>query len=198
MSRLSASTVEHNLLCNWNLNGKHVGEAALSRLMRFSVPLGPFDGCVAVIHPLSSEWYIYSPNAEYIPLPPGQQCNVYACFDGRFGPDNHTQWPQPFSEKYPHLSCIPKKTVGHAHSVIWEDPLQPDFIHIRHNGEKIGLGRWSEPWLQSLRISCSWLLDEVALRRIKNKALDSHSEVTLLCVYLDCALSWLRSVPMSE
>ena len=198
MSRIDASKVEHTLLRTRNLNGKCVGKAAFSRLMKISVPLGPFDGRVAVIHPLSPEWYISSPNAEYIPLPPGQRCNVYPRFDGRFGPDDHTQWPQPFSEKYPHLSCIPKKMAGHAHSIIWEDPLQHDFIHIQHNGEKIGLGMWSERWLQPLRISCSWLLGEVSLCRIRNKALDSHSEVTALCVYLERASSRLRSVPMSE
>ena len=196
MSSLSPSQVEHNLLRNRNLNGRRVDEAALSHLMKFSVPLGPFDGLVAVIHPSSSEWYICSPNAEYIPLPPGQQCNVYPRFDGRFGPDDHTQWPQPFSEKYPHLSCIPTKI--QEHSVIWEDPLRHDFIYIKHNGKEIGLGKWSEPWIQPLRISCSWLLGEVALRRIKNKALDSHPEVKPLCVHLERALSRLRAVSMSD
>ena len=198
MSHLSASKVEHTLLCNRNLNGKHVDEPAPSRLMKFSVPLGPFDGHVAIIHPLSSKLYICSPNAKYIPLPPSQWCNVYACFNGHFGPDDHTQWPQPFSEKYPHLSCIPKKTACHEHSAIWQDPLQHDFIHIWHNGEKIGLGRWSEPWLQSLRISSSWLLGEVALCQSKSKALDSHPEVMPLCVNLECALSWLHTILMSE
>jgi hypothetical protein len=198
MSPIDASKVEQTLLRNQNLSGKCVGEATFSRLMKISVPLGLFDGRVAVIHPSSPEWYISSPNAEYIPLPPGQRCNVYPCFDGRFGPDNHTQWPQPFSEKYLHLSCIPKKMADHEHSVIWQDPLQYDFIHIQHNGEKIGLGRWSEQWLQPLRISCSWLQGQVSLCWIRNKALDSHPQVMPLCVYLERALSRLRSVPMSE
>src|SRR6202044_3119860 len=82
MSRIDTSKVEHTLLGNRNLNGKCVREAIFSRLMKFSVPLGPFDGRVAVIHPSSSEWYISSPNAEYIPLPPCQRCNVYPGFDG--------------------------------------------------------------------------------------------------------------------
>ena len=196
MSRLGALKIKHDLLCNRNLNSKHDDKATLPCMMKFSVLLGPFDGHVAIIHPSSSEWYISSPNSEYIPLPPGQWCNVYPCFDGCFGLDDHTQWPQPFSERYPHLSCIPTKI--EEHSVIWEDPLQHDFIHIKHNGREIGLGKWSELWLQPLRISCSWLLGKVALCWIKNKALDSHPEVKPLCIYLEHALSWLRAVSMSE
>jgi hypothetical protein len=66
---------------------------------KISVPLGPFDGHVATVHPSLPEFYISSPKCEYIALPPSPQCNVYPCFDGCFGADNHTQWPQPFSEK---------------------------------------------------------------------------------------------------
>ena len=162
-----------------------------------SVPLGPFDGRVATVHPSLPEWYISSPNCEYIPLPPGPRCNVYPRLDGRFGADDHTQWPQPFSEKFPHLSCIPKKTEGHQHSVIWQDPIKGDFKRLRHNGENIDLGKWSEWWLQSLSTSSKWLLDEVARRQTSSKALDSHSEIAPLSIHLGRALSRLRAVSMT-
>jgi hypothetical protein len=164
---------------------------------KVSVALGPFDGRVAAIHPSFPELYISTPNCEYIPLPPGPRCNVYPRFDGRFGPDDHTQWPQPFSEKFPHLSCIPKKTEGHTHSVIWWDPVEDDFKQLRHDGEDINFGKWSEWRLQSLGASSKWLLDEVTRRRTNSKALDSHPEIVPLSVNLERALSRLRSVPMS-
>ena len=158
--------------------------------------MGPFDGRVAVIHPSSSNFYICSPNSEYIPLPPGQRCNVYPRIDGRFGPDDHTQWPQPFSAKFPHLSCIPTKI--DEHSVIWDGPTRQDFIHINYNQEKIGFGKWSERWLETLGTSTNWLLDEVARRRVQNKRLDSHTEVMPLSTYLRRALWRLRAVSMSQ
>ena len=164
---------------------------------KVSVPLGPFDGRVAAVHPSFPESYISSPYCEYIPLPPGPRCNVYPRFDGRFGADDHTQWPQPFSEKFPHLSCISKKTEGHEHSVIWQDPVKGDFERLRHNVENVDLGKWSEWWLQSLSRSSKWLLEEVARRRTNNKALDSHSEIAPLSVHLERALSRLRAVSMT-
>ena len=98
---LSASKIEHDLLRNWNLNSKHVDEATLSCLMNFPVLLRPFNGHAAVIHPSSSEWYLCRANSEYMLLPPGWWCNVYP-FDDPFELDDHIQWPQPFSERYPH------------------------------------------------------------------------------------------------
>ena len=161
---------------------------------KISVPLGPFDGRVAAVHPSLPEFYISSPNCEYIALPPGPRCNVYPRSDGRFGADDHTQWPQPFSEKFPHLSCIPKKTEGHDHSVIWQDPLKGDFQRLGN----IDSGKWSEWWLQSLSTSIKWLLEEVARRRTNNKALrDSHPEIAPLSVHLERALSRLRAVLMT-
>ncbi|KAF8328646.1 hypothetical protein F5887DRAFT_861738, partial [Amanita rubescens] len=77
-------------------------------------------------------WFILSPNSDYIPLPPGTRCNVYVRFDGRFGADDHTQWPQPFSRNFPHLCCIPKKKQGHPYSVIWQDPQIHDFERIQN------------------------------------------------------------------
>jgi hypothetical protein len=162
------------------------------------VPLGPFDGRVAAIHPLSDDWYISSPNSDYIPMPPGPRCNVYTRYDGRFGPDDHTQWPQPFSQRFPHLCCIPKQMDGSEHSVIWQDPPRQDFIEIRRNGEEIGLGMWLESWLKPLSTSTRWLLDEVARRQTKNKALETHPDVNPLAVNLERASSRLRVVPMSE
>ncbi|KAF8328277.1 hypothetical protein F5887DRAFT_1083259 [Amanita rubescens] len=167
----------------------------LLRNRNVNSPLGPFDGRVAAIDPSRPNWYISSPNCDYIPLPPGTRCNVYARYDGRFGPDDHTQWPQPFLPKFPHLCCIPKKKEApREHSVMWQDPVRAEFIRIESNVP--GFGRWSEWWLEEFCKSCKWLLEELARRRANNKNLDSHPEVAPLSTNLERALSRLRAVPM--
>ncbi|KAF8330683.1 hypothetical protein F5887DRAFT_1081524 [Amanita rubescens] len=178
MDRTSASNIEQDLLRNRNTNK----------------PLGAFDGRVAVLHPERPGWFILSPNCDYIALPPGTRCNVYVRFDGRFGPDDHTQWPQPFSRRFPHLCCIPKKKQGNPHSVIWENPQIHDFERIQN--DIIGLGKWSGSLLEALRKSNNWLLEELARRRANNKTLDSHPEVVALSTNLERALSRLRAVPV--
>ena len=138
---------------------------------------------------VDSMWSTWSPHGVY----KYRWGSVKCC---HFGLDDHTQWPQPFSAKFPHLSCILTKI--DEHSVIWDGPTRQDFIHINYNQEKIGFGKWSECWLETLGTSTNWLLDEVARRRVQNKRLDLHTEVMPLSTYLRHALWWLHAVSMSQ
>ncbi|KAF8326720.1 hypothetical protein F5887DRAFT_1084334 [Amanita rubescens] len=159
--------------------------------------LGPFDGRVAALYPNNPELYISSPNYDAIFLPPGPACNVYARYDGRYGHDDHTQWPQPFSSKYLHLCCIPRSGDGQEHSVIWQNPVRDDFIRFNRDGMVIELGKWSEHWLQQMGTSCRWLFDEVTRRRSTNQLLDTHPLLPPLLIHLERAINRLRAVAMS-
>ena len=90
----------------------------------YSVSLSLFDGCVAAIH---SDPSIAMPNQDDVFAPPSP-CNVYAWADGHYGPDDHTQWPQPFSHSAPYLCCIPKHDKQQAENLImcW-NPTSQDF-----------------------------------------------------------------------
>ena len=164
---------------------------------KVTAPLGPFDGRVAALHPNNPELYISSPNYDAIFSPPGPACNVYARSDGRYGPDDHTQWPQPFSSKYPYLCCIPKRGNGQEHSVIWRDLARDDFVRSNRDGMVIGLGKWSEHWLQQMGTSCGWLFNEVARLRSANGLLDKHPLLPSLLIHLERAINRLRAVTMS-
>ena len=143
-----------------------------------TVKLGPFDGRVAAVHPSYPNHYISSPNYNFIYSPPGPICNVYARFDGRYGQDDHTQWLQPFSPKYPFLCCIPRRSNAGDNAVIWQDPDYHDFKSISRDGVSIGLGKWSDLLLESLGTSCRWMMDEVAQRRANDATLNAHPFLT--------------------
>lgn len=128
------------------------------------VPLGPFDGRVAAIHTQHPDYYITTPNQEEIIEPPGP-CNVYARWDGRYGPDDHTQWPQPFSRSYPYLCCVPKKNgVAAEYSIMWWDPTQTDFEPVQRHGSNEGIGFLPHYELRQLGQCCERL----------NERVDSH------------------------
>lgn len=118
------------------------------------VKLGPFDGLVAALHPAMPEYYISSPNCNHIFLPPGPAFNIYAWIDGHYGQDDHTKWQQPYSQKYPFLSCIPKGTNDDENSIIWQDPIYKDFEWIIWDGVNIRLGKWPDWLLELLGNSC--------------------------------------------
>lgn len=159
------------------------------------VSLGPFDGRVAALHPSYPNFYITTPNAEYILSPPGPQCNVYARYDGRYGQDDHTQWPQPFSRKFPHLACIPKKQEKAENSVMWDNPHRRDFVEVGEGS--LGMGKWSAGWIGDLEKSCKWLMGEVALRLTTNIALSSHPLLPQLSNDLERSMNRLRALAMT-
>ena len=142
------------------------------------------------------EYYISSANYDHILLPPGPTCNVFARSDGRYGQDDHTQWPQPYSRKYPFLCCILKKSDDSDHSVIWQDPVYDDFEWIIRDGMKIGLGKWLDWLIESLGKSCRWLMDEVAQRRTSDATLNAHPFLATQTIQLERALNRLRVITM--
>ena len=154
-----------------------------------TVELGPFDGLVAALHLGMPEYYISSPNCDHIFLPPGPVCNVYAWCDGHYGQDDHTQWLQPYSRKYPFLCCILKQSDDNENSVIWLDPVYEDFEWIIQDRVKIRLGKWPDWLLESLGKSCRWLMDEVAQRRANDAALNAHPFLTPQTIQLEHALN---------
>ena len=105
----SSSMQANDLLRNTRTDGKLSVTCTTQQHPEIGlVPLGPFDGRVAAIHTQYPNFYITTPNQDDIFAPP-TSCNVYARLDGRYGPDDHTQWPQPFSHSVPYLCCVPKK-----------------------------------------------------------------------------------------
>jgi len=163
-----------------------------------SVPLGPFDGRVVALHPRHPDFYIATPNQEDVFSPPGP-CNVYARFDGRYGPDDHTQWPQPFSHSAPYLCCIPKREGQAADdSIMWWNPTHQDFEPTIHHGWNIGIGFLPHQELRSMEQCCERLSQRVGQYRTKNDPSNHHPLTRSLSANLRRTLSRLRAVAMTR
>ena len=160
-----------------------------------SVPLGPFDGRVAALHPQHRDFYIATPNQDDVFAPPGP-CNVYARFDGRYGPDDHTQWPQPFSHSAPYLCCIPKhEGQAAADSIMWWNPTRQDFEPTLRHGWDIGIGFLPYHELQLMGECCERLNQRVAQYQTK---INPHPLTHSLSANLHRTLSRLRAVAMTR
>ncbi|KAF6752518.1 hypothetical protein DFP72DRAFT_815292, partial [Ephemerocybe angulata] len=65
---------------------------------------------------LEAEFFIASPNVDYIPEPPlGNNRDVYLRADLRYGHDDYLLWPQPHSYQRPYLGAIVKPGKGVLH-----------------------------------------------------------------------------------
>jgi hypothetical protein len=101
-------------------------------------PLGPFDGRVGATIEFRGESYFITTNCDYIPAPT-VTTQVFLRDDMRYGVDDFTLWPQPFSAKFPHLAVVPKRELRPDLALLWWQPQPTDFIF----GASItrGLGR---------------------------------------------------------
>jgi hypothetical protein len=75
-------------------------------------------------------WVISSPNANWIPTPPGHMRTLRLRTDGKFGFDDPLNWPQPSLPHQEYLACIPTRDRDLA-SRTWHSTLgSDDIIHI--------------------------------------------------------------------
>jgi hypothetical protein len=182
-------------------NKKTDGTLQLPRMTIYNVnpivPLGPFDGRVSAIHPQHSDFYITTPNQNQIFAPPGP-CKVYARVDGRYGPDDHTQWPQPFSYSAPYLCCIPKrKRQAPEDSIMWLNPTREDFDPMVLDGWNIGIGFLPDRELQLMEQCCERLNQRVEQYLAKIDSSIHHPLIHSLSVNLRRSLSRLRAVALT-
>ena len=162
------------------------------------VSLGPFDGRVAALHPLLSDYYITTPNKDDVFAPPGS-CNVYARLDGRYGPDDHTQWPQPFSCSTPYLCCIPKREAQEGgDTIMWWNPAYEDFVPTQRHACYIGIGFLPYRELRLMEQCCERLNQRVDEYLNKIKPSDAHPVIRPLSVALRRTLNRLRAVAMTR
>lgn len=81
-----------------------------------------------------------------------QKREVFLRDDFRYGPDDHTLWPQPWVSVWSHLGAIPRKPEDSNDplSIMWWDPTRDDFKTFE--GSLVdGLGELSRPKFLSFR-----------------------------------------------
>jgi hypothetical protein len=157
--------------------------------MQISKALSSADGLVGSVT-LDGKWIITSPNSTVTFDPPiGGDRALYLRSNLRFGDDDPVQWPQPFTNEYPHLACImlrPRKE---------DDPMKimwwwPEYQHFRSNdGTLLGVGRLDPMWF--------FPLQNLSLALLK-RAHDSRTAVrpiSQLCITLENLLHRLEFIP---
>ncbi|PPQ83571.1 hypothetical protein CVT24_004788 [Panaeolus cyanescens] len=113
-----------------------------------SVALTAYDGKVGV----AMGKYVYTtPNESFIPCPVLGSRTIAVRNDYRYGPDDHTLWPQPYSETFPHLGAIPRRPQDPQNplSAMWYDPIDTDFVPVHKGGIAKGLGKLSSTLLNN-------------------------------------------------
>ncbi|PPR05895.1 hypothetical protein CVT24_006643 [Panaeolus cyanescens] len=111
--------------------------------------LTPYDGKVGAV--IGN--YVYTtPNETFIPLPVLGEREVHVRKDYRYGPDDHTLWPQPYSSLAPHLAAIPRKPSDPNHPLapLWLDPQPSDFLPTSQGTISTGLGRIDPDFLAKI------------------------------------------------
>ena len=126
-------------------------------------------------------------------MPPGP-CNVYARLDGRYGPDDHTQWPQPFSQSAPYLCCIPDGQAP-ADSIMWWNPTYGDF---ESTPLRNGIGFLPHRELQRMEECYERLNQRVEKYQGRFHPNNGHPVICPLSVSLRRTLSRLRTVAMTR
>lgn len=155
--------------------------------------MGPFDGRVAAV---IGNWLYTTPHEEYIPIPSSGEREVRLREDYRFGPDDPTCWPQPYSERFPHLGFIarpPDDPNDPLHFLRW-NPIQSDFV-ASTNGLAAGMGRLAPEHVETFKAHVTQIR---ARYSTYEKRLDSKSP-NVIAALLNTALSHsfirLKSLP---
>ncbi|KAJ6632010.1 hypothetical protein B0H10DRAFT_1937737 [Mycena sp. CBHHK59/15] len=96
--------------------------------------LHTFDAIVGSIFSSGNE-FIVSPNRNVIYEPQTGIRRVQLHRDFRYGPNNHTLWPQLYALQWPHHGCIPACPVNMNDqlAVFWWDPSSTDFVPLDGN-----------------------------------------------------------------
>ena len=195
----SSSMQANDLLRNTRTDGKLSVTCTTQQHPEIGlVPLGPFDGRVAAIHTQYPNFYITTPNQDDIFAPP-TSCNVYARLDGRYGPDDHTQWPQPFSHSVPYLCCVPKKDgLAAENSIMWWNPTRIDVEPAQHDGPNGGIGFLPHHELRLMGESCEQLNERADNYRANSDHNIHHPVIKSICINLRRTFSRLRAVAMTR
>jgi hypothetical protein len=81
--------------------------------------------------------------------------DIFLRSDFRYGPDDHTLWPQPFLLDYPHLGAIPRQPEDSKDplSIMWWNPTRAEFYPLE-NGVLDGMGQ--------LKMSKYWAFQDMS------------------------------------
>src|SRR6202023_2455471 len=99
-------------------------------LPSLSQAIHSFDGYTGSVVQ-NGHFIVTSPNRWKICHPPlGGDRFVFLRKNLRYGDDDPVQWPQPFTETYPHYACIPACPDFHCHPhmMLWLTPNHRNYV----------------------------------------------------------------------
>ena len=132
-----------------------------------------FDGVTgAVVH--YGHFIVTSSNRWRICHPPlGGDHFVFLQKNLRYGDDDPVQWPQPFTETYPHYACIPvcPDLPNHPHMILWLTPNPCNYVKQ---------SRQDFPSLWMLNLATFHVLTMVAMEILEHVTKPSLKDCTLI------------------
>ncbi|KAF9042145.1 hypothetical protein BJ165DRAFT_1546236 [Panaeolus papilionaceus] len=116
-----------------------------------NVSLSAYDGKVGAI---IGDCIYTTPNESFIPLPPRGDREVLVRQDYRYGVDDHTLWPQSYSNLVPHLAVIPRKSTSPNDPLapLWRDPQESHFIQSSQGSIVSNIGILDPVFLEPLEL----------------------------------------------
>ncbi|PPR02078.1 hypothetical protein CVT24_011176 [Panaeolus cyanescens] len=150
--------------------------------------LTPYDGKVGAV---IGDYVYTTPNETFIPLPVLGDREVQVRKDYRYGPDDHTLWPQPYSSLAPHLAAIPRKPSDPNHPLapLWLDPQPSDFLPTSQGTISTGLGRIHPDFLAKIEALAALLTQRF---NAYVKALSKDQQPNVVLSSLHCITGYVR------
>lgn len=109
--------------------------------------------------------------------------------DGRYGQHDATLWPQPFLDKYPHLSVIPRKPVDPDTDMnaLWWTPSRNSFRKSSRGGV-VGVGFLVGPQIKTLKA----LKDSIKVEARSFLDVPRETPVLVKSFFISMIHSWVR------
>ncbi|KAJ7692262.1 hypothetical protein B0H17DRAFT_1200597 [Mycena rosella] len=160
-----------------------------------AVPLGAIGAMITI----EGTEYLVTTNADYIPaLPTTASHDIYLRKDLCYGPDDHTVWPQQYSERYCHLAVI-RTPQGLADDckVYFFEPRSQDFVKQQGPTLTAALGRLHSARLSQFATAVDDLLDSYKFY-IKEHPGNLPPPLNPLVNSMSAALKRLEIVPATQ
>ncbi|KAL0573871.1 hypothetical protein V5O48_008073 [Marasmius crinis-equi] len=117
--------------------------------------------------------FVTSPNLSFVTSPLQGQRSIRMQRDRHFGEEDPLFFPQPFSNRVGHLSCIPYPSfdANNVHRIAWYIPTSQDFDTLPSTSPSHGLGTLSEDLRRRMRTAT-----DGAIQRLHTHVADLRSD----------------------
>ena len=123
-----------------------------------AAPTEPDDILVGRVLGRDDYYDIRALNRDFVPQLVVGEVDLLLRDNGRFGREDHLQWPQYFCADMPHLALIPRQPrMEHLAATLWQVPRRAEFTRANHHLEGEAFGVLTRDTLDALDIAIDTL-----------------------------------------